>query len=878
MNEAKKSGEVLVDEIHVDKDELMRYLNGEIQFTEWKQGQDLMKFFASEDNAPEPTETKDGDIDENASEGSEDEDEEDDDGDAEADQEEEGEEELLDEKDEEYFPPGISTRKGKVGRPRKPRPEQVTPKRPRGRPPKARMPGLTSSSEGSPMTHELRLGREERRLKGKRGFPRGRIRNRVPKDLRGLMGEAHLCFARGSEQEAIKMCLEIIRQAPRCPDPYQLLAMIYEDKDDMEKSLQFSLIVAHLRPRDTEEWTRCAELSLEQDDIQQAIRCYSKAIRYNPKELSNHMERIHLYEQLKDTKKVIECYQILLKALPEDQGEQYMQLAKDLVKTHHQNGDISSAVDILSHAFAKHPKLISSEDVNILAELHIASRHYQQAMQVISDHCGVGVRSQSSHEVLDLEQLSLADRETKQDSVDVEVPDGLPIDLRAKLGVCLIHCKQFQSAKNVISLLMTKDPNMMGDLVLDVAEAYAELGCYGESLPLLQALVETKNYNLAAVWLRYAECLTSLGQLEQSTMAYRQVLQKAPGHLDARIALSSIEQQQGNADVALELLSTGSDEEVAADVQLIWQRSMLLYSKGLLREFTRDSLLLLMAYVNQASDKNVPKRLSGNLGVISHDNWFSLYCKTIDALVKLRQLEEAEALSNTVLVSKRFARESSQQLDVEVMGICVYFLSAKYRRVYEEMRSLLSKHADSAAVWNLFSFVTNLTNDNRHHKFCLRLTLKKLHENIALCILNGHNAMVNGTFKHAIGEYIRGFRQKPNDPFLTFMIAISICHIACQKYTTKRHSLIVQAFAFLKRYEELRGVSQETCYNIGRALHELGLLHMALRYYHKGLDLPPSSDDPRFDLRSELAYNLSLIYRHSGNEEMAIELLSNSVI
>ena len=52
------------------------------------------------------------------------------------------------------------------------------------------------------------------------------------------MGEAHLCFARGGHQEAIKMCLEIIRQVPRCPDPYQLLSMIYEDKQDMEKSLQ----------------------------------------------------------------------------------------------------------------------------------------------------------------------------------------------------------------------------------------------------------------------------------------------------------------------------------------------------------------------------------------------------------------------------------------------------------------------------------------------------------------------------------------------------------------------------------------------------------------------------------------------------------------
>ncbi|XP_022109429.1 general transcription factor 3C polypeptide 3-like isoform X2 [Acanthaster planci] len=824
--EGCSSGLTIIGEIKIDKDEFMRYLNGEIPFAEWTQGQELLDVFAIDDNAPESVETQgeqDGDMGENASDGSDD----DDKGDAveSADEDEEDEEEEddgekePDEKDEEYLPHGTRLRKGKVGRPRKHRPEPVTPKRPRGRPrgTGTRRHGFSSSREDSPMAHELRLGREEKR----RG-PRSR-HSRVPKPLRGLMGEAHLCFARGSHQEAAKMCLEIIRQVPRCPDPYQLLAMIYEDKEDMERCLQFSLIAAHLRPRDTEEWTRCAEMSLEQDDIQQAIRCYSKAIRYNPKELSNHLERIHLYEQVKDTKKVMECYQIMLKALPDDQGKQYMQLAKELVKAHHQNGDIASAVDIMNTAFSKHPKLISSEDVNMLAELHIASRQYQRALQVISDHCAVVLRSQSSCDHLDLEQLSLADRETRQDTMEVEVPEGLPIDLQAKLGVSLIHCRQFLSAKEVLSLLYTKDPNDIGDLYLDVAEAYVDLGCYDESVPLLQALVETKNYNLPAVWLRYAESLTSLGKLEESAMAYRQVLQKAPGHLDARMALSTIEQQQGNSDIALELLSMDSEDEAAADAQLIWQRSMLRYSKGLLKEFTQDSLLLLNAYLNQAPDRNVLKQLKGNLGVISHANWFSLYCKTLDALIKLGQREIAENFSNTVLTSKRFTRDPAQRLDVEVMGICVSFLNSNYRKVYEDMRHIVSKHPNSTAAWNLFSFVTNLTNDTRHHKFCLRTTLKKLHNNFALCILNGHNAMVSGTFKNAIGEYTRGFRQKPDDPFLTFMIGISICHIACQKYTTKRHSLIVQAFAFLKRYEEYRGVSQETCYNIGRALHEVEL-------------------------------------------------------
>lgn len=52
--------------------------------------------------------------------------------------------------------------------------------------------------------------------------------------------------------------------------------MIYEDQGDMEKSLQFGLIAAHLNPSDPEEWVKLAEMSLEQDNIKQAIFCYSK--------------------------------------------------------------------------------------------------------------------------------------------------------------------------------------------------------------------------------------------------------------------------------------------------------------------------------------------------------------------------------------------------------------------------------------------------------------------------------------------------------------------------------------------------------------------------------------------------------------------------
>lgn len=51
---------------------------------------------------------------------------------------------------------------------------------------------------------------------------------------------------------------------------------------------------------------------------------------------------------------------------------------------------------------------------------------------------------------------------------------------------------------------MEQSPEEIGDLYLDVGEAYLEEGEYMSALPLLSALVISEKYNLAVVWLRHA--------------------------------------------------------------------------------------------------------------------------------------------------------------------------------------------------------------------------------------------------------------------------------------------------------------------------------------------------------------------------------------
>ena len=72
---------------------------------------------------------------------------------------------------------------------------------------------------------------------------------------------------------------------------------------------------------------------------------------------------------------------------------------------------------------------------------------------------------------------------------------------------------------------------------------------------------------------------------------------------------------------------------------------------------------------------------------------------------------------------------------------------------------------------------------------------------------------------------------------------------------------------------------KEVYYNLGRTMHQLNILPAALHYYKKALDLGPIVfNEPFFDLKAEIAYNISLIYQGSGNFELARYYTENFIV
>ncbi|XP_013421709.1 general transcription factor 3C polypeptide 3 [Lingula anatina] len=760
------------------------------------------------------------------------------------------------------------------------------------------------SAETSTTVGELPATPRKRRRRAKR--------TKLPKELQGLMGEANLKFARGETQEAIAMCNECIRQVPTAYEPYQTLGMLYEEMGDTEKSLQLSLIAAHLNPNDPEEWIKLAEMSLELNNEQQALHCYTKAVKYDKTNKDVMVDRCKLLEKMGDIKHALEGYHQIMNILPKENGEEYVQLAREVTKNYHEMGDVKSALETMSKTFQLHPSFITSEDVNVMVELHMAQKNYEQAFQVLIDNCGLKLELNipDYEEPVNMHNVILKGLHP----VSCRVPDVLPIDLRVKVGVLLIQLGFYTPVESVLRPLFEETPNDYGDLYLDVAEAYMDKTDNRLAKSILNKLVHSEKYNLPAVWLRYAECLSALGELQMAADAYKHVVEQAPSHYSARVSLSNIQQQLGKPEEALKALSqddesfTEEEEDLLPqDVRLLLHKSMLLCSQGKMEECLKITKRLLFAYkltpaIKKAmmhaqaqkgkfeaikttlgveienKIKTVPALQSGS-GVTAEDLW-DLYNKVYEGLAEKEMYPEMEDLSCMTLTCPALCnnindteKERYQELEWKCLIACV--LNKNGELAYAFIKEIVLRDMSNTPAWNLFCQVISLTTDIRHNRFLLRMMMK-YPENKALGMLNGHNSSVFGTYKSALGEYISVYRQEPDNALLNLVIGMTLINIASQKFTAKRHATVVQGVSFLNRYKELRGECQEVYYNLGRAMQQLGLFHASIFYYQKALDLDPAisgEDQELFDLRRETAYNLSLIYKSSGSPQMAQLLL-----
>jgi general transcription factor 3C polypeptide 3 (transcription factor C subunit 4) len=277
------------------------------------------------------------------------------------------------------------------------------------------------------------------------------------------------------------------------------------------------------------------------------------------------------------------------------------------------------------------------------------------------------------------------------------------------------------------------------------------------------------------------------------------------------------------------------------------------------------------------------KLLNEQEALLTTDEWWSIFSKTCKALHKVGRRELVLHFIYCADVSKKLEPHRNELL---LMGSYTCLITGD-DNLFDFMRMLYFRKSDFPLFWNLFN---SIPPSNRQQKFVLRQVIKNP-TNMSLIRISANYSLMNGSYKFALAQYEVAYRSDPNDYLLCLCIAVVYVHLLVQKNAQCRNTLALQSICFLYKYLKLRGPCQESYFNVGRLFHQLGLLHIACHYYKLVLSLEPEvpfnnlqdeeneqdvGDQVR-DLRRAAAFNLSLIYRHSGNKQLALHYIRHYI-
>lgn len=614
--------------------------------------------------------------------------------------------------------------------------------------------------------------------------------------------------------------------------------MIHEN--DQVKSLQFALIAAYLSPRDADQWVRLANLSLENNDIKQAVTCYSKAIRASPKDISLYDRRAQLQEENGDKKGPLRGYMKLIHQLDAEDGEHIKMYAKKLAKHYIQENDNEHALEAMEVLFAKCSNLITLEEVNIMTELLIALKQFKKCLDILVQYTDIQVRYKSDHAGSEEETGSACDGVKKlekegessdskeglscqsscRDTSEIEscdMPDDVAVDLKAKILVTLIELDHIEIADKLLpKFYMRENPENSGDLFLDVAEALMSKNEFQRALILLDPLVKSTNYSMAAVWLKHAECWVACNDLDKAVTSYVAVRKLSPQHLGARLALANLYKEKELYDEAIRVLYQDPECETL-DPNALYQKTLLLYKAERYDEYFTSGMLLLSRHcvtirskvdltalaratgVRQRLESLRLRRLScgekfedENAPVFSDStepsekDEFLMFLQMCKQAYKLKKYGFLQRICFTALTSKRFKKRNSHIIFLCLIS-CIHNNDSFYG--YNIVREFV-RESQSSNSWNLLNIIIQKAEDLRHNRFIMRLLGREVVFSY-LHIMHANNCLVSGTYKYALNAYISLFKVAPS-ALLALLIGVTQLQMACQKLPTKKNQLLIQ--------------------------------------------------------------------------------------
>lgn len=736
---------------------------------------------------------------------------------------------------------------------------------------------------------------------------RGRGKKSIlPPALQGLMGEANLKYARGDNATAERVCMEIIRQVPLAVEPFHTLAQIYEGSNP-EKSMQFMFIAGHLNPSDVDHWIRLAELSEDLGNEKQAISCYTHAVKAAPHDIELRLRRIEALRKIGDDKAALKCQLLMIRYIKDP--EYQMATAREVAQKYHEMGAPERALIAFHLAHMTNSDHFTPVEVNQYLELLIDNKLYNDALTVLCQHTqlDIDVRAKTARQPHSIEAV-------------VFPPDMIP-DLRTKAAICLVHldCKHLYE-HIVQDALQAFNVDDYGDCLLDIAEAFMAVQGYEFALQLLKLLIESEKFSLAAVFLRYADCLRLMGDIDQAVDSYRQVVQMAPQHLDARLTLSALLKQRNQHAEALQALEQDPESDVL-EPTLLYEHCYMLKETGNIEQYIDLSGVLFSRHCFRFRNREEVE-----IGIMHHRTSLSRAALKEFREFRLEDLNETEGpeFAKAVEVEQQLDKDAEWQLFVDVVKQCYYtgryatmqmythtamtskqfekrrseirfmaliasMLNRDYTLSLVHAREMLLKNPGNRRAWNLFMAIQQVTSTldpgtrANFNRFVGRLEKKEAdHVEREASLWRASHSLSVGSYPAALRDFVNNFKET-GAPFSALLTAIVLSHMAVQRHCTHKGDYVNQAVVYINEYAKAREpeAEQEVLYNTGRLYQQLGLMTHAVECYRKVLACeshPEEQVAELIDLRMEAAFNLHLIYKQAKNYTLARKYLNDYVV
>lgn len=284
-------------------------------------------------------------------------------------------------------------------------------------------------------------------------------------DIKLRLSKANEAFIYERYEDAAVIILEIIRINAETYEAWTILSTVLQELGRMDDSVMALIYASHLRPKDVVGWLKCASFALNATRINHKQRllsagfCYSSALRADARCIDARLGKAMINVEKGNFTGAISEYKYVLKLHPND-----LEVVNKLAEVYVDNGEVELAKRLYEEIFAhyqspanKPERAISWHEVNAYVTLYEYNGQYAAAISELKSLSRwlLGRESQTFWD-----GITEDDREWDADSSRrIEVPnfsvdayplstygEGLPLELRVKLGLCRLNLGHHKEA------------------------------------------------------------------------------------------------------------------------------------------------------------------------------------------------------------------------------------------------------------------------------------------------------------------------------------------------------------------------------------------------------------------------------------------------